>query len=152
MTMLPPFSLPDQNGKLYSNTDFRGQWVVLYAYPKDDTPGCTTEACGFRDEFLTFAHQGITVVGISQDGVASHKKFAEKFHLQFPLLADTECVLLKALGAWGEKKFMGKVYDGILRNTYVINPDGEIVAEYKGITPAGHAKMLLADVAKFMHG
>jgi len=148
---LPQFSLPDQDGIVRTNQDYEGKWVVLYLYPKDDTPGCTTEACGFRDQFLEFAHRGITVIGVSKDSVKSHKKFAEKFDLQFTLLADTELILIKALGGWGLKKFMGREFEGTLRNTYIINPKGEIVAEYPGVTPAGHAEQLLHDLTRLQH-
>lgn len=137
------FNLLDQNGKNHSLHDYRGKYVVLYFYPKDNTPGCTKEACGFRDHIKEFEAQNTVVLGISKDSIESHKKFAEAYHLPFPLLSDPEGETTKAYGAWGEKKFMGKTYEGIQRNTYVISPTGEIIKTFKNVSPFGHAQEVL---------
>lgn len=142
----PEFTLPDQNGKMHSLKDYLGKWVIVYFYPKDATPGCTKEACSFRDgrEFLESA--GAVVLGISKDSVASHKKFADKHELNFTLLSDETTETIKAYGAWGNKKFMGREYEGINRDTYLINPQGEIAKEYKGVNPLTHVGDLLKDL------
>ena len=142
----PDFSLPDQNGITHTLKQYKGKWVVVYFYPKDATPGCTKEACNFRDgrEFLEGA--GAVVLGISKDSVASHKKFADAHKLNFTLLSDTSTETIQAFGAWGKKKFMGREYEGINRNTYLINPKGEIVKEYKGVNPLTHVGELLKDL------
>lgn len=140
------FSLPDQNDKTHTLSDYKGKWLVVYFYPKDDTPGCTKEACNFRDRGEEFAKKGVTIIGISKDSVASHKKFADKYHLNFPILSDPEHVVIEKYGVWGKKKFMGREYDGIFRNTYLINPKGEIVKEYKGVNPLTHAQKILQDL------
>ena len=142
----PEFTLPDQNGKMHSLKDYLGKWVIVYFYPKDATPGCTKEACNFRDgrEFLESA--GAVVLGISKDSVASHKKFADKHELNFTLLSDETTETIKAYGAWGNKKFMGREYEGINRDTYLINPQGEIAKEYKGVNPLTHVGDLLKDL------
>jgi peroxiredoxin Q/BCP len=127
----PDFSLQDQNGNVRSLNDYRGRWVVLYFYPKDDTPACTKEACGFRDNIEGFRKRGMVVIGISKDTVRSHKKFAEKYGLNFTLLSDRELLVIKEYGAWGRKKLFGREFDGVLRNTYLINPQGEIVKKYE---------------------
>jgi peroxiredoxin Q/BCP len=127
----PDFSLQDQNGNVRSLNDYRGRWVVLYFYPKDDTPACTKEACGFRDNIEGFIKRGMVVIGISKDTVRSHKKFAEKYGLNFTLLSDRELLVIKEYGAWGRKKLFGREFDGVLRNTYLINPQGEIVKKYE---------------------
>lgn len=141
----PNFSLADQNGTLHSLDEHSGRWLVLYFYPKDDTPGCTKEACGFRDVWERYATKGIAVMGISKDSVSSHKKFSEKFALHFPLLSDSTTEVMRAYGAWGLKKFMGKTFEGTLRKTYLINPTGEIVKEYDQVDPGVHASQILAD-------
>lgn len=139
------FSLPDQDGNLHSLTDYRGKWLVLYFYPKDDTPGCTLEACNFRDARADI-EQYASVVGISKDSVTSHKKFSEKYHLNFTLLSDPNHEVIAAYGSWAPKKFMGKEYLGTSRNTFVINPDGKIVKEYIGVDPKEHAGQIIADL------
>ena len=141
----PGFSLPDQDGNTYSLESFRDQWVIVYFYPKDDTPGCTKEACSFRDMFHELKQHGIQVIGISKDNVNSHKKFVEKFQLPFLLLSDTEKTTIQAYGAWGVKKFMGREFDGILRNTYLIDPEGKIAKIYEKVKPDEHAQEILKD-------
>jgi peroxiredoxin Q/BCP len=140
------FSLPDKDGKVHKLSDYLGKWVVVYFYPKDDTPGCTLEACQFRDKSGDLTALGIVVLGISKDSVASHKKFAEKHTLNFPILSDESKETIKAYGAWGEKKFMGKIFDGVLRNTYLIDAEGNLVKTYKNVTPLSHAAEIIADV------
>jgi len=137
------FHLPDQSGNMHTLSDYRGKWLLLYFYPKDDTPGCTKEACAFRDTTIDFKNKGIVILGISKDTVESHKKFAEKYHLTFPLLSDTTAAVNQAYGAWGKKKIMGKEFEGILRNSYLINPKGEIVKTFEGVNPLTHAKEVL---------
>ena len=117
------FSLPDQNNKIHNLEDYKGQWVVVYFYPHDDTPGCTKEACGFRDKSQPYKDQNIIILGISKDSVDSHKKFAEKYHLNFPLLSDESKDTIKAYGAWGEKKFLGKTFEGVLRKNLSHRPN-----------------------------
>ena len=141
-----PFSLPDQDGKTHQLTDYKGKWVIVYFYPKDDTPGCTKEACNFRDSFHELQAKDVVILGISKDSVKSHKKFADKFDLNFPLLSDESTEVIKAYHAWGEKKFMGKTYEGILRTTYLINSEGEIAKTYENVNPTVHAKEILEDL------
>jgi peroxiredoxin Q/BCP len=143
-----PFSLPDQDGKIHQLSDYKGKWVIVYFYPKDDTSGCTTEACNFRDSFHELQAKGVVILGISKDSVKSHKKFAEKNDLNFPLLSDETKEVIDAYHAWGKKKFMGKTYEGILRTTYLINPAGEIVKVYENVNPTVHAKEILKDLKK----
>ncbi len=145
----PAFSLQDQNSKLHALSDYAGKWVIVYFYPKDDTPGCTKEACSFQDHGAELAKRGVVILGISKDTVASHKKFAVKYNLTFPLLADPEHTVIEAFGAWGVKKFMGREFVGTRRNTYLINPTGEIVKTYEGVNPLTHAKEILADLDTF---
>jgi thioredoxin-dependent peroxiredoxin len=145
MTLAAQFSLPDQDGRIHQLSDYRGQWLVLYFYPKDDTPGCTIEACSFRDEYDYLQEKGLQVLGVSADSVASHKKFATKHKLHFPLLADTDKTTIQAYGAWAQKSMFGKKYMGILRKTLLIGPDGLIVREYPKVTPLGHAVQILQD-------
>ncbi len=140
------FTLLDQNGQPHSLHDYLGKWVVLYFYPKDDTPGCTTEACNFRDSFRELQKLGVVVLGVSKDSVASHGKFAAKYQLNFPLLSDPDHKVIEEYQAWGEKKFMGKLFLGILRTTYLINPKGEIAKVYPHVNPTLHAAEILADL------
>ena len=146
----PDFSLPDQNNKIHNLKDYLGKWIVLYFYPKDDTPGCIKEACGFRDATADFMKNGIVVLGISKDSVSSHKKFADKYKLNFPLLSDESKEVTKSYGAWGEKKFMGRVYHGTKRNTYLINPKGEIKKEYLNVNPIFHSTQILKDIEELI--
>ena len=139
--------MPDQNGDVKTLADYAGQWLVLYFYPKDDTPGCTTEACSFRDEREAIADLGnAEVVGISKDSVRSHKKFVDKYHLNFTLLSDPEHKVIEAYGSWKPLKFMGREYMGTQRNTFIITPDGKIAKEYVGVDPKTHAAEIIADL------
>ena len=142
----PDFTLSDQYEKVHSLSDYKGRWVVLYFYPKDDTPGCTKEACGFRDAVEKFKEKNAVIFGVSKDAIKSHKKFADKFSLNFPLLSDPTLEVIKAYGAWGKKKFMGKEYEGILRNTYLISPEGEIDKTYEKVDPMLHINQILVDI------
>lgn len=139
----PDFELPDQSGEIHRLKDYRGRWVLVYFYPKDDTPGCTTEACAIRDKFLDFKKLKIQVFGVSADSVASHKKFIEKFDLSFTLLADINKEIIKKYGVWGKKKFMGREYDGIMRQSFLIDPQGAIAKIYDQVKPAIHAEEVL---------
>jgi peroxiredoxin Q/BCP len=144
------FSLTDQNGKVHELSSYRGSWVLLYFYPKDDTPGCTKEACGFRDHLNDLKKHDIVVLGVSADSVASHQKFAQKYNLNFPLLADEKKEVIKAYGTWGKKKFMGKEFEGILRVSFLINPEGDIVKKYDKVKPEIHAGEVLEDIKKLI--
>ncbi len=143
------FKLPDQNGKIHSLKDYAGSWVLLYFYPKDDTPGCTKEACSIRDDFHNFKKLKCKVLAVSADTVKSHKKFEEKYDLPFPILADTEKKVLKMYDALGEKSMFGKKYIGILRKSYLIGPDGKIKKIYPKVNPEVHAEEVLEDLKSF---
>lgn len=138
------FTLEDEDGKPVSLSSFKGKTVVLYFYPKDDTPGCTKEACGFRDAFDLFLAKGAVVIGVSPDKSASHARFKAKYGLPFLLLADTGTAALRAYGAWGEKSMYGKTYEGVLRSTFVIAPDGTVKKAFPKVSPEGHAQEILA--------
>lgn len=140
----PAFTALDQDGKKISLSDFKGKQVVLYFYPKDMTPGCTVEACAFRDGHGALQKAGAVVLGVSKDPVPSHKKFADKFSLPFSLLADEDLKIMKAYGAWGEKSLYGRKFMGTLRVTYIINSNGKIKAVFKKVKPAGHDREILA--------
>lgn len=153
MKQAPNFSLLDQNGNLHSLADYAGRWLVLYFYPKDDTPGCTTEACNFRDEREAIAEFGhAEVVGVSKDSVASHKKFTEKYGLNFTLLSDPDHKVIEAYDSWKPQKFMGREYMGTKRNTFIISPDGQIAKEYLGVNPKDHAAEIIADLKDLQAG
>ncbi|MCL6643478.1 MAG: thioredoxin-dependent thiol peroxidase [Dehalococcoidia bacterium] len=143
-TPAPPFTLPDQDGKLVSLADFKGKWVVLYFYPKDDTPGCTKEACSFRDSHAALQAKGAVVLGVSGDSSTSHRKFADKYGLPFPLLADTDHAVARAYGAWGTKKMYGKEYEGLIRSTVVIDPEGKVAKTWPKVKPDAHGAEVLA--------
>ena len=140
----PAFSAPDQSGKTVSLSNFAGKKVVLYFYPKDDTPGCTVEACSFRDEHTAFQKKGAVVLGVSPDTAKSHAKFIEKFTLPFPLLADSDHKIAEAYGVWVEKSMYGKKYMGIERSTFVIDAQGKLSAFYRKVKPAEHTAEVLA--------
>lgn len=142
----PAFTLPDQDGKMQSLKEQHGKWVLIYFYPKDDTPGCTKEACTIAEVYGDFKRLGVTVFGVSKDSVKSHKKFTEKYSLPFGLLADTESEMLTSYDVLVEKSMFGKKYVGIARVSYVVNPDGKIVAVYPDVDPATHAHTLLRDI------
>lgn len=142
----PAFTLQDQEGKNVSLSDFKGQWVLLYFYPKDDTPGCTKEACSIRDDYSAFGSLEAVVLGVSADSVESHKKFAEKFQLPFRLLSDPDKKMIEAYGAWGEKSMYGKKYFGITRMSYLIDPQGTIAKVYPKVKPELHALEVLKDL------
>ncbi len=142
----PQFTLSDQNGKVHALADNKGKWVLMYFYPKDNTPGCTKQACAIRDEFPEFAKLNCVVFGISTDGEKSHKKFEEKFALPFTLLADIEKEVAKAYGVWAPKKFMGREFLGTLRTSFLIDPDGNIAKVYEKVKPELHAEEVLRDL------
>lgn len=139
----PDFSLKDENGKTWTLADFSGRKFVLYVYPRDNTPGCATEACSFRDSYQVFKDRGVEVVGISPDTGASHRKFREKFNLPFLLLADPDKQVLKAYGAYGEKMMYGKKVIGVIRSTFVIDESGTVVKVFPKVSPDKHVKELL---------
>ncbi len=147
-TKAPDFSLQDQDGTSHSLADYKGKFVLIYFYPKDDTPGCTVEACSLRDSHPAFEKLNAVVLGVSADSVKSHIKFADKHKLPFTLLADPEKTTIKKYKAWGKKKFMGKEYMGIIRSSYLVGRDGKIVKVYKEVKPAVHADQVLADLEK----
>ena len=140
----PNFTVKDTNGNTVTLSDYAGKTVVLYFYPKDDTPGCAKEACSFRDNYQQYLSQGITVFGVSMDDEASHQAFTQKFNLPFPLLADEEKKIVNAYGVWGEKVFMGRKYQGIHRVTFLIGPDGRIKQIWPKVKPEDHAAEVLA--------
>jgi len=142
----PDFQLPDENGSLRTLSEFQGKRVVLYFYPKDDTPGCTTEACEFRDAYADYEKAGVVILGVSPDAPKSHTKFKEKFNLPFPLLADNDHTVCLAYGVWGRKTYMGREYDGVFRTTFLIGSDGTILKVFEGVKPAGHAAEVLAAI------
>jgi peroxiredoxin Q/BCP len=142
----PDFSLADETGQLHRLADYKGKNVLLYFYPKDDTPGCTTEACNFRDDYSVYEKAGVVILGVSADSVASHAKFKAKYHLPFNLLADADHAICEKYGVWGRKKMMGKEYDGIFRTSYLIGPDGKVKKVFADVKPAGHSQEVLAVV------
>lgn len=149
MKKAPDFSLPDQNGSIKTLSDYAGKWLVLYFYPKDNTPGCTVEACKFRDERESIASLGnAEIIGISKDSVASHRKFANMNNLNFTLLSDELGQTIEAYGAWHEKSMFGKKYMGIQRMTVIIDPRGNIIKEYPKVNPVKHAAEIITDLQK----
>jgi thioredoxin-dependent peroxiredoxin len=145
----PDFSLSDAVGTLHTLSNYNGKWVLLYFYPKDDTPGCAKEACAIRDEFPRFKDMHATVLGVSVDSPKSHGKFAMKYELPFTLLADEEKKVVELYGVWAKKKFMGREYMGTLRTSFLINPEGEVAKIYEGVKPESHAAEVLADIKLF---
>jgi len=144
------FTLPDQDGKKHSLSDYRGKWVILYFYPKDDTPGCTKEACSFRDNLSILVSKNMVVIGISADSPQSHRDFINKYKLNFLLLSDESKEVIKKYNAWGKKIAYGKEVIGVQRKTYLINPKGEIVKNYEKVDPENniHTKEIFADLVK----
>lgn len=141
----PAFEVPDQDGKARSLSEFKGKTVLLYFYPKDDTPGCTKEACTIRDSWGAFKKAGVVVLGVSVDTVAKHRKFADKYELPFTLLSDEGKEIVKAYGVWGPKKFMGREFLGVKRWSFLIGPTGRIAKIYENVKPAEHAAEVLTD-------
>jgi len=144
---VPRFELKDADGRTVKSSDFRGRKHALYFYPKDFTPGCTTEADEFSKDYSKFKKAGIEVIGISPDDVGSHRRFCDKMGIRFPLLADTEKEVSKAFGVWGLKKFMGREYIGVARSTFLVDEKGRIFKVFHRVKPAGHAKEVLESFA-----
>lgn len=142
----PQFNLPDQNGTMHTLSSYLGKWVLIYFYPKDDTPGCTKEACSVRDNLPHFTQNNLVVFGISIDSIASHKKFAEKYKLPFTLLSDSDKKIVNAYDVWHEKSFIGKKYFGILRTSFLINPQGNIIKIYENVKPEQHVQEVLSNL------
>jgi len=140
----PDFTLTSDGGQEVSLSDYRGQKVVLYFYPKDDTPGCTAEACAFRDDHSDIVAAGAAVLGVSPDTIKSHDKFKAKYNLPFALLSDPDHRVADMYGAWGEKKMFGKAYEGILRSTFIVDEEGKIVKVFPKVTPKDHSREVLA--------
>jgi len=141
----PLFELADQNGVTHALEDYRGRWVILYFYPKDNTPGCTLEACSFRDNWERLRKKAV-IFGVSSDSTESHRKFAQKLNLPFPILSDTQKDTVKAYGVWKLKKFLGKEFLGIERTTFIIGPEGKLRKIYRPVKPVGHAAVIAADL------
>ncbi|UCH59349.1 MAG: thioredoxin-dependent thiol peroxidase [Anaerolineales bacterium] len=139
----PDFSLEDETGTLRRLSEYRGRPVVLYFYPRDDTPGCTTEACNFRDDYSAYQEAGITILGVSPDTPKSHSKFKTKYQLPFALLADVDHKVCELYGVWGRKKFRGREYDGVFRTTFLISPEGNIQQVFENVKPAEHSAEVL---------
>ena len=144
--LAPDFNLPDQNGKIHQLSDYQGKWLLLYFYPKDNTPGCTIEACSLRDNWADFGKFNANVLGISADSVASHAKFAGKFNLSFPILADEDKSMLKNYGVLAEKSMFGKTFLGIKRSSFLVDPAGKIAKVYEKVKPTEHAAEVLKDL------
>lgn len=142
----PDFRWTNKDGSVQSLSDFHGKAIVLYFYPKDDTPGCTKEACSFRDIYDDFLDEGAVVIGVSPDGSTSHEKFRNKFQLPFYLVSDEDHSIADAYGVWGEKMNYGKTYMGVIRTTFIIDASGLIVKIYPKVNPEGHADIVLADL------
>ncbi len=145
-TKAPAFSLPDQNGDMHTLAEYQGQKVLLYFYPKDNTPGCTRQACGFGELYPQFVQKGAVVIGVSKDSVKSHQNFAAKYDLPFTLLSDPELAAIKAYDVWQEKKNYGKVYMGVVRTTYLINEEGVIEKAFGKVKAAENPQMMLGEI------
>jgi peroxiredoxin Q/BCP len=145
---VPKFEASDANGNNVKSSDFKGKKLVIYFYPKDFTPGCTTEADEFSKDYSKFQKESIEVIGISPDDVDSHKKFCEKMGIKFPLLADTDKEISQSFGVWGKKKFMGREYMGVNRSTFLVNEKGRIFKIFPKVKPAGHSKEVLEEFSK----
>lgn len=139
----PDFTLQDDSGMERQLSEYLGKPVVLYFYPKDDTPGCTKEACSFRDDYSSYQDAGVTILGVSPDSVKKHQKFKEKYQLPFTLLADVDHKVCELYGVWGRKKFMGREYDGVFRTTFLIGADGMILKVFEDVKPAEHSAEVL---------
>ena len=147
-TLAPDFHLADETEKEHSLSEYLGKPVVLYFYPKDDTPGCIKEACNFRDDFGAYEEAGVVILGVSPDSPKSHAKFKAKYDLPFTLLADIGHKVCQAYGVWGRKKMMGREYDGVLRTTFLIGKDGWILEVFENVKPAEHSPEILAALSK----
>jgi len=141
--LAPDFVLNDENGRKHSLSAYRGQPVVLYFYPRDETPGCITEACNFRDDYSMYEDEGVAILGVSADDEKSHLNFKEKYQLPFPLLADTSKEVVNLYGVWGKKSMYGKEYEGIHRTTFLIDADGKIAHIFKNVKPSIHSEEVL---------
>ena len=146
----PTFTLRDQDDEPVDLADFEGSPVVLYFYPRADTPGCTTEACGFRDAWDEYESRNVVVLGVSDDPVSDLADFAEKYDLPFRLLSDPDGEVAAAYDSYGEKNMFGRTFDGVFRNTYVVGPDGRVAAAYPNVDPEGHAEAILADIGELV--
>ena len=146
MEQAPTFKLHDQDGKQHSLEAYKGKYIVLYFYPKDDTPGCTKEACDFRDHIGNLREMGAEVLGVSADDTSSHEQFAGKYGLNFPLLADEGALIAKAYGAYGQKNMYGKISEGIMRKTFLINPNGKIIKSWGKVSVEGHVEQVTAEL------
>ncbi len=140
----PDFTLSDDEGRMHTLSDYRGKPVVLYFYPKDNTSGCTKEACGFRDDYSAYQDGGVTILGVSPDSSKSHANFRAKYELPFTLLADPDREVIKMYGAWGLKKLYGREYEGVMRTTFLIGEDGNILKVFEKVKPANHSAEILA--------
>ena len=145
-TKAPEFTLPDQNGNMHSLSEYRGKKVILYFYPKDNTAGCTKQACGFAERYPQFTEMGAVVLGVSKDSVASHKKFEEKYGLPFTILSDPKLVAIQAYDVWQEKKNYGKTYMGVVRTTYLIDENGKIVKAFDKVKAADNPEQMLGEL------
>ena len=145
--LAPDFILLDEDGKQKKLAEYKGKWVLLYFYPKDDTPGCVKEACGIRDGFPSFKKTGLNVLGVSIDSVESHKNFKKKYKLPLTLLSDSEKKVVSAYGVWGKKKFMGKEYFGTHRTSFLIDPQSKIRKIYEEVNPETHTEEVLKDIS-----
>ena len=145
-TKAPDFTLPDQDGNMHSLSEYRGKKVILYFYPKDNTAGCTKQACGFAERYPQFTEKGAVVLGVSKDIVASHKKFEEKYGLPFTILSDPELVAIQAYDVWQEKKNYGKTYMGVVRTTYLIDENGKIVKVFEKVKAADNPEQMLGEL------
>ena len=143
----PDFTLPDQNGDLHSLSEYKGKKIILYFYPKDNTPGCTKQACSFAERYPQFIEKGAVVLGISKDSVASHKKFEEKYGLPFTILSDPELVAIQAYDVWQEKKNYGKTYMGVVRTTYLIDEEGKIAKAFDKVKAADNPEQMLGELS-----
>ena len=146
-TKAPDFTLPDQNGDLHSLSEYKGKKIILYFYPKDNTAGCTKQACGFAERYPQFIEKGAVVLGISKDSVASHKKFEEKYGLPFTILSDPELVAIQAYDVWQEKKNYGKTYMGVVRTTYLIDEEGKIAKAFDKVKAADNPEQMLGELS-----
>lgn len=143
-TTAPEFKLPDENGDIQELVDFQGEYVLLYFYPKDDTPGCTTEACEFRDDYAEYEKAGVKILGVSPDSPKSHKKFKEKYGLPFILLSDEDHKVCEAYEVWGKKSMYGREYYGVLRTSFLIDKEGNILEIFENVIPKGHSQQILS--------